>query len=153
MPQNPCITCGACCAFFRVSFYWQETDDNMGEVPKDMTEPLNTFRQCMKGTNQLRPRCIALDGEIGHTVLCNIYTKRPSVCREFGVQWEDGWLYISADDFQRCTIARTKWGLAPIDPGFEPDKNTPIRWIEPVIDENDPDKDPPEIDFPDKIPA
>ncbi|HGC1012017.1 TPA: YkgJ family cysteine cluster protein, partial [Escherichia coli] len=19
---NPCITCGACCAFFRVSFYW-----------------------------------------------------------------------------------------------------------------------------------
>ncbi|MBB8903342.1 YkgJ family cysteine cluster protein, partial [Escherichia coli] len=21
---NPCITCGACCAFFRVSFYWAE---------------------------------------------------------------------------------------------------------------------------------
>ncbi|EJT1381768.1 TPA: YkgJ family cysteine cluster protein, partial [Escherichia coli] len=19
---NPCMTCGACCAFFRVSFYW-----------------------------------------------------------------------------------------------------------------------------------
>ncbi|HDN1328034.1 YkgJ family cysteine cluster protein, partial [Escherichia coli] len=21
---NPCMTCGACCAFFRVSFYWAE---------------------------------------------------------------------------------------------------------------------------------
>ncbi|HCB0868544.1 TPA: YkgJ family cysteine cluster protein, partial [Klebsiella pneumoniae] len=19
---NPCMTCGACCAYFRVSFYW-----------------------------------------------------------------------------------------------------------------------------------
>ncbi|WP_142908916.1 CxxCxxCC domain-containing protein, partial [Klebsiella pneumoniae] len=23
---NPCMTCGACCAFFRVSFYWAEAD-------------------------------------------------------------------------------------------------------------------------------
>ncbi|EAX0008081.1 YkgJ family cysteine cluster protein, partial [Salmonella enterica] len=21
---NPCMTCGACCAYFRVSFYWAE---------------------------------------------------------------------------------------------------------------------------------
>ncbi|HBP8873638.1 TPA: YkgJ family cysteine cluster protein, partial [Escherichia coli] len=24
---NPCMRCGACCAFFRVSFYWAEADD------------------------------------------------------------------------------------------------------------------------------
>ncbi|EEC8989014.1 TPA: YkgJ family cysteine cluster protein [Escherichia coli] len=24
---NPCMTCGAYCAFFRVSFYWVEADD------------------------------------------------------------------------------------------------------------------------------
>ncbi|MLR39642.1 YkgJ family cysteine cluster protein, partial [Salmonella enterica subsp. enterica] len=23
---NPCMTCGACCAYFRVSFYWAEGD-------------------------------------------------------------------------------------------------------------------------------
>ncbi|MEG6657786.1 YkgJ family cysteine cluster protein, partial [Pseudomonas aeruginosa] len=22
--DNPCLTCGACCAHFRVSFYWGE---------------------------------------------------------------------------------------------------------------------------------
>ena len=29
---NPCMTCGACCAFFRVSFYWAEAN---GETTKD----------------------------------------------------------------------------------------------------------------------
>jgi Fe-S-cluster containining protein len=24
-PGNPCLSCGACCASFRVSFYWRET--------------------------------------------------------------------------------------------------------------------------------
>ncbi|EKJ0223351.1 YkgJ family cysteine cluster protein, partial [Escherichia coli] len=24
---NPCMACGACCAFFRVSFYWAKVDD------------------------------------------------------------------------------------------------------------------------------
>ena len=25
---NPCITCGACCAYFRASFYWTEAEVN-----------------------------------------------------------------------------------------------------------------------------
>ncbi|MDX1269447.1 MAG: YkgJ family cysteine cluster protein, partial [Oceanisphaera sp.] len=29
---NPCLTCGACCAFFRVSFYW-------GEIHSDFQVP------------------------------------------------------------------------------------------------------------------
>ncbi|RBD09468.1 YkgJ family cysteine cluster protein, partial [Xanthomonas oryzae pv. oryzae] len=23
---HPCLTCGACCAYFRVSFHWSEAD-------------------------------------------------------------------------------------------------------------------------------
>ena len=30
---NPCMTCGACCIFFRVSFYWSEADDAGGTIP------------------------------------------------------------------------------------------------------------------------
>lgn len=37
---NPCMTCGACCAYFRVSFYWAEASDGGGTVPVHLTEPL-----------------------------------------------------------------------------------------------------------------
>ncbi|ENO4720751.1 YkgJ family cysteine cluster protein, partial [Escherichia coli] len=52
---NPCMTCGACCAFFRVSFYWAEADDAGGNVPVSLTEqisplsplsPLSPFGPC-----------------------------------------------------------------------------------------------------------
>ncbi|EER5964904.1 YkgJ family cysteine cluster protein, partial [Escherichia coli] len=38
---NPCMTCGACCAFFRVSFYWAEADDAGGKVPVSLTEQIS----------------------------------------------------------------------------------------------------------------
>lgn len=41
--HNPCMTCGACCAYFRVSFYWAEASDGGGTVPVDLTEPLTPF--------------------------------------------------------------------------------------------------------------
>lgn len=60
---NPCMTCGACCAYFRVSFYWAEADDAGGLVPSALTEPLTPFLRCMSGTNQrqsaARP-CLAI---------------------------------------------------------------------------------------------
>jgi len=33
--DNPCLSCGACCAAFRVSFYWREADggESGGAVP------------------------------------------------------------------------------------------------------------------------
>ena len=52
--HNPCMTCGACCAYFRVSFYWAEASDGGGTVPVDLTEPLTPFLRCMRGTNQNR---------------------------------------------------------------------------------------------------
>ncbi|MFH8134660.1 YkgJ family cysteine cluster protein [Pantoea osteomyelitidis] len=105
---NPCMTCGACCAHFRVSFYWAEADDGGGAVPASLTEPLNLFLRAMRGTNSLAPRCVALQGEIGGCVSCGIYAERPSPCREFNMSGEDG---IAND---ACDRARARYGLPPL---------------------------------------
>ena len=112
--ENPCLTCGACCAYYRASFYWTEGDDVAGgTVPVDLTESLNLHLRVMRGTNNPNPRCIALDGEIGHCVSCSIYNLRSSVCREFPYSWENG------IHNERCDKARQAWGLEPLAP---PDK-------------------------------
>ena len=60
--DNPCLTCGACCATFRVAFYWAEADDAPGgTVPANLTHSLPPNRRCMKGTDTYEPRCVALD--------------------------------------------------------------------------------------------
>ena len=88
---NPCLACGACCANFRVSFYWGEANDaTEGGVPVHLTEKLNDFRRVMLGTNRPEPRCIALKGEIGSEVNCAIYPQRTSTCRDFEASWVNG---------------------------------------------------------------
>lgn len=78
-----CQRCGACCAHFRVSFYWTEADDGpQGSVPVSLTEQLNGHLRCMAGTSARAPRCIALQGDVGKDVGCTIYQQRPSPCRE-----------------------------------------------------------------------
>lgn len=115
LQENPCLRCGACCAYFRVSFYWAEADDSpTGTVPVNLTEDLNDFRRCMKGTNRQPPRCAALQGQIGQQVRCSIYERRPSPCREFGVNWTHGMLHFDPADLERCTRARAAWGLPPL---------------------------------------
>jgi Fe-S-cluster containining protein len=45
---HPCLTCGACCAYFRASFYWAEADDETpGWVPVEMTRKLNEHRMSL----------------------------------------------------------------------------------------------------------
>ncbi|RKQ38100.1 YkgJ family cysteine cluster protein [Enterobacter sp. R1(2018)] len=105
---NPCMTCGACCAYFRVSFYWAEADDAGGLVPSHLTEPVSPFLRCMCGTNQRHSRCVALEGEPGERVRCGIYENRPSPCREFMMSGEGG---ITND---ACNRARAKYGLPPL---------------------------------------
>ena len=106
---NPCITCGACCAYFRASFYWAEAEPATGgTVPPETTEKLNDFFVVMKGTDQKNPRCIALEGTIGECVSCAIYEKRASVCREFEFSWQNG------KPHERCDKARIAWGLPPL---------------------------------------
>jgi len=108
---NPCLTCGACCAFYRVSFYWRERDDSQPEgVPEEWREDLNAFRCVMKGTNQSNPRCIALSGTIGKQVFCEIYERRPSVCRELEPSYKNG------HPEPKCDRARSAYGLAPLTP-------------------------------------
>ena len=42
---NPCVTCGACCAHFRVSFYWAEADDGRDELRQgEVVELVHTNR-------------------------------------------------------------------------------------------------------------
>lgn len=106
--SNPCMRCGACCAFFRVSFYWAEGDDGGGGVPHQLTEPLTPFLRCMAGTNDRPARCRALKGEIGGAVRCTIYDGRPSPCREFAMAGENG---LPND---ACDRARAHFGLAPL---------------------------------------
>ncbi|AXF84595.1 hypothetical protein DTO96_100304 [Ephemeroptericola cinctiostellae] len=103
--SDACIRCGACCASFRVSFYWAETDAHpSGCVPEALTEPVSPYFVAMKGTNQARLRCVALQGEIGQAAGCGIYALRSTTCRDFEMGDE------------RCLAARALHGLPPLPP-------------------------------------
>lgn len=106
--ENPCLSCGACCAAFRVVFYWAEGADGDGSVPVHLTQDFNQFLRCMQGTNCAAPHCVALDGEIGQAVRCTIYPDRPSPCRDFAPAGEKG------EPNERCDRARAKFGLPPL---------------------------------------
>lgn len=100
---SPCLSCGACCSAYRVSFYWAEsTADPDGHVPVALTNSLGPLTRCMKGTDSHRPHCAALAGEVGKSVSCTIYEQRPSPCREVR----------TGDDF--CQRARQQHGLPPL---------------------------------------
>lgn len=109
---NPCISCGACCSFFRASFHWMETDAGGGTVPAEMTRPLTHHRVVMRGTERSGGRCVALTGEIGSCVGCTIHPLRSSVCRDFEASWENGVHNVD------CDRARARHGLPPLEPGW-----------------------------------
>jgi uncharacterized protein len=106
--DSPCLTCGACCATFRVSFYWGELESAGGQVPDALTERVNLHLCAMQGTNQAHPKCTALQGEVGQQVSCNIYHQRPTPCREFDYN-APGQTYNEG-----CDKARARFGLAPL---------------------------------------
>lgn len=96
--SNPCLDCGACCANFRVSFYWAEAEG----LPEELVEPLTPLMACMRGTNSKAPRCAALQGEVGGEVACTVYERRTSPCRE-----------VQAGD-AKCLQARAAHGLVAL---------------------------------------
>lgn len=98
--SHPCLTCGACCAHYRVSFYWSEAETR--GLPDSMVEQVNPWMACMIGTGAKPVRCTALKGEVGQTVTCSIYAQRPSPCRS--VEMGD----------ERCMAARAAHGLQPL---------------------------------------
>ena len=108
---HPCLSCGACCAAFRVSLHWSEADAALGgAVPGELTEAVDPHRLAMRGTWARQPRCIALRGEVGAGTSCAIYAQRPSPCRELHAAWESG------APSPQCDRARTVHGLPPLTP-------------------------------------
>jgi Fe-S-cluster containining protein len=111
---HPCQSCGACCASFRVQFYWREAEsDHQPQVPAhtwleshaaEATEPSNW--RIMRGTeSKHHPRCSELKGRIGSFASCDIYSSRPTPCRVFKASYEDGLVN------PRCDEARARHGL------------------------------------------
>jgi Fe-S-cluster containining protein len=108
--SQSCQSCGACCAHFRVSFYWGESDAHpRGTVPKRLTIPVTPYHVAMRGTDTSPSRCTALSGEVGHDVACTIYAQRSSTCREF------------TEATIECDRARAAYGLPPVPRSGEAD--------------------------------
>ncbi len=106
--ESPCLSCGACCAHFRVSFYWGECQSAGGTVPDDLTLQVTSHHACMKGTEKNPARCVALVGVPGERVSCSIYENRSSTCRGFDIYNEDGSVN------EGCSKARQLIGLPPV---------------------------------------
>lgn len=100
--SDACLTCGACCASFRVDFSTQELLSESGSVPDGLTVCVNHSLSRMRGTDHAPPRCAALTGQVGQKVACGIYEWRPSPCHEL----EAG--------SNGCHKARLRHGLPPL---------------------------------------
>lgn len=116
MPHHPCLSCGACCANFRVSLHWSEAEPTLGgRVPVELTEPVRAHELAMRGTSRTNPRCVALDADIGRFSRCTIHARRPAACAAVVASWEFG--EVSA----QCDRARRAHGLAVL---------TPADWLD-----------------------
>lgn len=121
--MSACLNCGACCAFFRVSFYWGEAQSGGGVVPDALIHPLPPYHACMQGTQASSPRCHALMGDVGQSVRCTIYENRSSTCREF--QSSDETYEGNAD----CDRARAHYGLPPLPRLPIPETDPPLTEV------------------------
>lgn len=99
---HPCLTCGACCASFRVDFAAEELDQAGGHVPAGLAVEVTGATCRMRGTDHSPARCAALSGKVGQRASCGIYEWRPSPCREF------------AAGSDACAAARRRHGLPPL---------------------------------------
>lgn len=107
--QNPCMRCGACCAMFPITFDSRESDSFPGGmIPSRFVLKLNSTRSTMRGTEKRPIRCQALSGEIGYSVHCTIYSRRPKNCRDFLATGENN----VVNSF--CDFARAVYGLMPL---------------------------------------
>jgi len=109
MSAIACLSCGACCAAFRVDFHRADlASDECSGVPEELTVPLTATLFRMRGTDEAPPRCVALEGVLGQAVSCAIYQQRPGPCRDFAPYAPLG----IGDD--ACDRARRRHGLSPL---------------------------------------
>lgn len=113
--NNPCLTCGACCAFFRVSFFWGECQSAGGSVPDEQVIQISPHLVAMRGTETKPARCNALLGDVGQGTRCTQYAQRSSTCRDFEASWVNG------EHNPRCDDARRAYGLPPLTPPVQPE--------------------------------
>ena len=107
---HPCLSCGACCAAFRVAFHWSEAEPGQGPVPPEAVVPWDPHRVALRGTDRRHPHCEQLEGTVGVAVRCRIYERRPSPCRGVQPAWDSG------TPSEQCDRARARYGLAPLTP-------------------------------------
>ena len=107
--DNPCTRCGACCASFRVDFSRHELQSEGGSVPDGLAVEVTDSTCRMRGTDHARPRCAALQGQVGERAGCGIYEWRPAPCREVGMRAPLG---LGDEAGAR---ARARHGLPPLD--------------------------------------
>ena len=98
LSENPCVSCGACCAY---SENWPrfstEDDAALDLIPKALVNARSSGMRC-EGD-----RCAALSGKVGVATSCTIHAVRPEVCRT-----------CMPGDVE-CTMARRKFGLPALD--------------------------------------
>ncbi|MGN0860117.1 MAG: YkgJ family cysteine cluster protein [Stenotrophomonas sp.] len=136
--EHPCMTCGACCAQYRVAFHWMESDEaDEGGVPAALTERLDSHRLCMRGTYAAPVRCVALDARVGEYSRCSIHPNRPSVCREVDASWEFG------QYSPQCAKARAAHGLPELTPADWPWSRAQAGNDGDTPDDNGHDNNPP----------
>jgi Fe-S-cluster containining protein len=80
------------------------------QIPEKFLEKLSPDRFAMLGTNQKKPHCSALEGNVGSGTKCVIYENRPSPCRKFFPSFEHG------SSNPQCDNARALYGLPPLTP-------------------------------------
>lgn len=118
--SHPCLSCGACCAHYRVAFHWSETEPAPApHVPAELTAPVDPHRIAMRGTLAAPVRCVALAGAVGRDAHCTVYARRPSPCRALQPAWAHG------APSPQCDRARLAYGLAPL---------TPEDWAHAAVD-------------------
>ena len=73
-----CQGCGACCSFSRDwPRFTTEDDADLDRIPHEFADHDAGYMRC-KGD-----RCAALEGEVGVSTSCAIYSVRPDVCRAY----------------------------------------------------------------------
>lgn len=105
---HPCLTCGACCNSYRVSFHYSEMLTESHGVPEELSTQTTPYQNAMNGTNQEHPRCVAFIGEVGEVSSCAIYANRPGCCRLFKASFENGECDLM------CESARRGKNMAPL---------------------------------------
>jgi Fe-S-cluster containining protein len=100
LEPSPCQSCGACCAQYRVSFYWQEAVQR--GLDEGMLVQVSPWQVCFRGTEVKPVRCVNLKGEVGSCVSCHIYEQRTTPCRSVEM----------GDD--KCQQARAAHGMGAL---------------------------------------